>query len=161
MKQPLKSATNSTRGSSRPTSNHYFFFSLCTVLLCCTPFLVCAQITPEIVAHTWKYEDVFLKTPGDHFKKVGAHDVMILRKGETENTFSYALPLENIKAKGTWLLNDSTLVFTYDSATNIPDSLKVVRYFKIQRLTKDSMLFREVLKNGARGAGFSFSLNAE
>lgn len=126
----------------------------------CMPLFVHAQIKPEEISRSWKYEEIYLKSPGDKFKKVGAHDVMTLRSGESENTFSYALQLENIKASGTWQLKDSLLVFTYKSDVNTTDAA-VVRQFKVLQLNKDSLLFREVLNGGKTGASFSYSFLAE
>ncbi len=160
MKQPPKSATNSTKGKNHPSSKSLLFTLFFTGVFTCTTFLLNAQIKPEDVSRSWKYEEIYLKSPGDQFKKVGAHDIMILRTGSSENTFSYALQLENIKASGTWQLNDSLLIFIYKPEDK-PAAATVIRQFKILRLNQDSLLFREVLPGGKTGPSFSYSFLAE
>lgn len=160
MKQPPKSATSLISERNR-LINSILGISVYLFLSLLLPHSAKGQINATDVAKSWKYDDVYLKTPGDQFRRVGAHDVMTLRLGISENTFSYALQLENIKARGNWELTDSTLIFTYQPVDTGSDQPRVVRRFKIIHLSNEAMLFREVTTADKPAAYFAFSRLAE
>lgn len=166
MKQPQKSAMSSTRGknlpsNNRPSVNKRFLRFVSALLFLSLPILSPAQISITDLLKSWKYEIIYYK-PGEPAKKVSALDLMTLRSTNTSNTFSYALPLENIKASGNWELRDSLLIFTYEPAKATPAGTPpVIRNFQIIRLSKDSLLFSERLENGKPGLYFSFTNYSE
>lgn len=157
---------SSIRGKNPPSNNRPSFPSLLlkfvsAVFLFTQPLHSFAQVKTTDLLKSWKYESIYYK-PGEPAKKVSALDLMTLRSTNTSNTFSYALPLENIKASGSWELRDSLLVFTYEPAKATPAGTPpVVRNFQILRLSGDSLLIRERLENGKPGLYFSFSNYSE
>lgn len=161
MKQPPKSATSLISEKKHRISNSFLRLLVILYVIAGIPFFAAGQIRIDEVAKSWKYEEIYLKTPGDEFKRVGPHDIMTLRKGGIENTFSYALQLENIKAKGSWQLIDSVLIFTYQPITPAPSQTLKIRRFKIITLAEGKLVFREVLEDDKAGATFSYTLIAE
>ena len=132
MKQPQKSAMSSTRGknlpsNNRPSVNKHFLKFVSALFFLSTPILSPAQISITDLLKSWKYEIIYYK-PGEPAKKVSALDLMTLRSTNTSNTFSCALPLENIKASGNWDLPYNVLIFTYEPQKPTPvDSRLVIR----------------------------------
>jgi hypothetical protein len=166
MKQPQKYAMSSTRGKNLPSNNRssvntHFLKFVSAIIFLSLPNYSSAQIRINDLLKSWKYESIYYK-PGEPAKKVSALDLMTLRSTNTSNTFSYALPLENIKASGNWELRDSLLIFTYEPAKATPAGTPpIIRNFQIIRLSNDSLLFRERLENGKPGLYFSFSNYSE
>jgi len=67
----------------------------------------------QALQRTWKYAAV-TDARGLPFKQVGDSDYLTLGIRENERFFAYDLEREGIHATGTWLLEDSVLVLTYD-----------------------------------------------
>lgn len=147
--------------NNRPSANTLFLKFVSALFFLSIPILSPAQISIRDLLKSWKYESIYYKH-GETAKKVGALDLMTLRSTNTSNTFSYALPFENIKASGSWELRDSLLIFTYEPTKATPAGTPpVVRNFQILRLSSDSLLFRERLENGKPGLYFSFTNYSE
>ena len=65
------------------------------------------------VSKQWKYISITDKD-GNELRPVGDEDLMVLDAPEKSGRFSYHLKKANIRSSGSWLIEDSTLVFTYD-----------------------------------------------
>src|SRR5262245_3166370 len=99
------------------------------------------------VQRNWHYMSA-KDSLGNDFKKVSTADILSL----TAHNFQYDIAQENIHASGTWVLQDSTLAFTYNpKPTDTDTTQRTVRYFKITQCTNSRLVFVE------KGVTFTFS----
>jgi hypothetical protein len=116
------------------------------------------------VSKTWQYTKIYDKE-GKAGRRIGAHDLMTLRREDDKNTFSYALQLEDIKAWGNWTLDDSTMVFDYAAVASGPSKSSSdkpgIRRFRIIKITSEELLIREVTQADRPGLFFEFRYFAD
>ena len=97
----------------------------------------------ECVQHNWHYISA-KDTQGNDFKKVSSTDILSLGSDNVHNNFKYDIEAENIHASGTWQLQDSTLVFTYNpKPTDADTTIRTVRYFKVTKCSGKQLVFTE------------------
>lgn len=170
MKQPPRYGMSSPGGRNRVSSNLYAGILLhlkqFTLFLFFSLFFDSAalgQLADE-VSKTWIYSKIYDKE-GKPGRRIGAHDLLCLRKEEERNSFSYALQIEDIKAWGYWTLEDSTLVFDYEAVASGPtrnsSDKPEIRRFRILKITKEEMLIREVTQPDKPGLYFEFRYFAD
>ena len=105
----------------------------------------------ESVQKNWHYVSA-KDSLGNDFKRVSSSDVLSLKSDNVKNNFKYDIEAENIHASGTWELQDSTLVFTYNpKPTDSDTSKRTVRYFRITDCSDKRLVFIE------NGITFTFS----
>ncbi len=107
-----------------------FFRGLFLFLFVAILFSSCGSGKPEPVskniARKWKYESI-TDQAGDVVRKTGPADFLMLVEKSGNKTFSYNLDIENIAASGSWDIQDSLLVLTYDLA-NDSSSIDSISY---------------------------------
>ena len=125
------------------------FFAILALVF--AAYSIAQQSLSDCVQKKWHYVSV-KDAQGKDFKKVAKTDILSIKTFNGQNKFRYDIAQENIHASGTWELNDSTLVFTYNpKPTDADTTKKTVRYFKITECTGSRMVFTE------KGITFTFS----
>ena len=125
-----------------------FFSAVLFFLAACTGS---KPVLYDCVQKNWHYVSA-RDEHGNDFKKVSATDILSLTDDKGKNNFKYDIELENIHASGTWELQDSTLVFTYNpKPTDADSSKRTVRLFRITECSGNRLVFIE------KGITFTFS----
>ncbi|MBL7924576.1 MAG: hypothetical protein JNL88_10300 [Bacteroidia bacterium] len=115
-----------------------------------------AQTAHEI-CRTWQYVSIYT-IDGREVRKIGHRDLMVLRKKGKEQVFSYFLQLEKVKSSGTWILQDSTLEFTYTTGkSGDRGNEALVRKFRILEVNDEKLLLQETGLRDQPGLFFSYT----
>jgi hypothetical protein len=162
MKLPLKSEMSSASGrnlrNNKTTALRSYqqkvFFLFIQFLFISVPTFSQQSI---YLCKTWKYISITDSTETP-VKRVGENDLMILSDDSSGKRFSYALAVENIKAKGSWEINDSTLQFIYEPSA-LTSSYIEIRNFKIIVADSLRLQIQEVTNGKKNGLRFNYTVH--